>query len=257
MLRGVVAFGHRAVVTCKLALAVYLYKGSNYEPLLLLTFNTPWKDLNVEICNEAFCALGKTGRIGLQLVRYFQETMLWAPFLHRLVPIKELKSSMVTSASCHWQTCSAKYMGLITCIPLSPKSHIYWPASYHFRAVSQKYLKCFLPDYCPHFAPNKTTHSAHVLLFFFQSTASTFQNHSADHAPSPLENVQWLVFISIYKIRSSMFIAAHWTLHNLTQPHHYTLCLSAPVCLLFCTPVFSSTIQPPFFGMGNLDFTTF
>ena len=34
-------------------------QGLNHEPLQLLTFNTPWKALRVEIRREALCALGK------------------------------------------------------------------------------------------------------------------------------------------------------------------------------------------------------
>ena len=45
-------------------------------------------------------ALGKTGRTSLQIVRYFQEKILWAKFLHLLISRKALKSLMVTSAPC-------------------------------------------------------------------------------------------------------------------------------------------------------------
>ena len=48
----------------------------------------------MKIRNEALCALGKTGRIGLQIVRSFQEKIL----LHLLIPRKTLASLMVTSA---------------------------------------------------------------------------------------------------------------------------------------------------------------
>ena len=44
--------------------------------LQLLTFNTPLKGVQVESRNEALCALGKTGRTGLQIVRYFQDLNL-------------------------------------------------------------------------------------------------------------------------------------------------------------------------------------
>ena len=33
------------------------------------------------IRNEALCALGKAGRIGLQIVRHFQEAILWVLLL--------------------------------------------------------------------------------------------------------------------------------------------------------------------------------
>ena len=41
----------------------------------------PWKEFRVKIINEALCALGKTGRTGLQIVRSFQEKILWVPIL--------------------------------------------------------------------------------------------------------------------------------------------------------------------------------
>ena len=61
----------------------------NHEPLQLLTLNTPWKELRVEIRSEARCALGKLA--GLQVVRYFQK-ILSLRFLHLLVSRKALKS---------------------------------------------------------------------------------------------------------------------------------------------------------------------
>ena len=48
----------------------------------------------MKIRNEALCALGKTGRTGLQIIRSFQEKIL----LHLLIPRKTLTSLMVTSA---------------------------------------------------------------------------------------------------------------------------------------------------------------
>ena len=79
--------------TCHLPL-----QGLNHALRQLLTFTTPWKELRVESRNEALCALGKTGRTGLQIVRYFQEPILWAQFLNLLISRKALKSFMVTSA---------------------------------------------------------------------------------------------------------------------------------------------------------------
>ena len=43
---------------------------------------------------------GKAGRTALQIVRYFQEMILWAQFLHLFVSRKALKSLTVTSAPC-------------------------------------------------------------------------------------------------------------------------------------------------------------
>ena len=46
------------------------------------------------LCSE------KTGRTGLQIVRYFQKKTLWAQFLHLLISGKALKSFMGRSAPC-------------------------------------------------------------------------------------------------------------------------------------------------------------
>ena len=81
--------------TCHLPL-----QGLNHMLLQLLTFDTPWKEFRVEGRNEALCALGKTGKTGLQIVRYFQEPILWAHFLYLLLSRKALKSFMVMSAPC-------------------------------------------------------------------------------------------------------------------------------------------------------------
>ena len=43
-----------------------------------LIFKTPWKELRVERRTKEFCALGKTCKIGLQIIRYFQESIFWA-----------------------------------------------------------------------------------------------------------------------------------------------------------------------------------
>ena len=84
---------------------IYDYKGAlptenwhlpSTSPLQLLPFNIPWKEFRVEIRNEALCALGRTGRTGLQvdIFRRFYEPK----FLHLLISRKALKSLMVTSA---------------------------------------------------------------------------------------------------------------------------------------------------------------
>ena len=51
---------------------------------------------------------GKTGRIGLQIVRHFQESILWAQFLYLLIFRKAQKSFMVTTAPHDWQKPPAK-----------------------------------------------------------------------------------------------------------------------------------------------------
>ena len=44
--------------------------------LQLLAYNTPRKEFRMEGRNELVGALGKPGRTGLQIVRYFQELVL-------------------------------------------------------------------------------------------------------------------------------------------------------------------------------------
>ena len=57
----------------------------------------------MESRKEVLYALGKTGRIGLQIVKYFQELILGAQYLHPLVSRKALKSFMVMTAPCDYQ----------------------------------------------------------------------------------------------------------------------------------------------------------
>ena len=78
--------------TCHLPL-----QGLSQWPLWPLTFNTPWKEFRMEIRNEAFCALGKTGRTGLQ-IDTFRRRFFEPKFLHLLISRKALKWLMVTSA---------------------------------------------------------------------------------------------------------------------------------------------------------------
>ena len=62
--------------TCHLPL-----RGSNSEPLQLLTFNTPWKEFRVESRNGALCALGKlAGQVfrGLGIFR----SQIYEPISH-------------------------------------------------------------------------------------------------------------------------------------------------------------------------------
>ena len=84
------------VVTYKLALAICLYNDQTMSCYSCWPSNTLWKEFRMEIRNEALCALGKTSRTGLQILRYFQEVILWAWFLHLLIPRKVLKCFMVS-----------------------------------------------------------------------------------------------------------------------------------------------------------------
>ena len=105
--------------TCHLPL-----QGLNHKLLWLLTFNTSWKEFRVEIRNEALCALGKPSRTGLQIVRYYQEKILRAQFLHLLISRKALKSFMVTSAPCDYQQPSAKMCAWLHVSPFTKITYI-------------------------------------------------------------------------------------------------------------------------------------
>ena len=98
----------------------------------------------------------RTVPIGLRIAWYFQKLILWAQFLYLPISRRALKSFMAMTAPHHEQKPSAKCMCLIACIPLR-QNHIFTDLSpYFFGAVSQSYLKCYLPRHSSHFAPNKT-----------------------------------------------------------------------------------------------------
>ena len=76
-------------------------QGLNHVLLVvqLLIFSTSWKKFRKESRNELLCALGKTGRTGLQIVRYIQKLILWAQFLYLLISREALKSFTVMTFS--------------------------------------------------------------------------------------------------------------------------------------------------------------
>ena len=79
-------------VNYKLAFALgachLLLQELNQVLLQMLIFNTPWNKLRGKSRNETLLVLGKAGRTGLQMVRYFQELFLQAWFL---CPLKSRK----------------------------------------------------------------------------------------------------------------------------------------------------------------------
>ena len=60
-------------------------------------FQHPWKEFRVKVRNEALCALGKTGRTGLQ-IDLFRRRFYESQFLHRLISRETLTSLTVKSA---------------------------------------------------------------------------------------------------------------------------------------------------------------
>ena len=108
------------------------------------------------------CALRKTGRTGIHLVRYFQEKVLQAQFL---------ASSHIFSKGniCFlWLTANfCQNVYLITWIPLY-HHHIYTHLPpYHFRAVPQSYHRSCLLGYSSHFVPDKTESQLSQYVSFF------------------------------------------------------------------------------------------
>ena len=98
----------------------------------------------------------ETGRTGLQKVRYFQELISCSQSSHLLISRKGLIPFMVTSAPLDWQKIFCKISAWLHWRPPSPKSHILTFLPYFFVAVSQSYLRCCLPGWSPHIAPDKT-----------------------------------------------------------------------------------------------------
>ena len=125
----------------------------NHQPLQLLTFtfNPPWKELLMKIRSEALCALGKTGGTGLQIVRYFEEKILWAQFSSYLEKHQNhLRHLLLATRSkpllkCLLD-CSTRFTEIVCNTELP---------TYLFGIVLHSALKC-----CPHFAPNKMTHNS-------------------------------------------------------------------------------------------------
>ena len=104
----------------------------------------------------------KTGRTSLQIVRYFQELILWAQFLYLLISRKALKSfvmMLVSRDSQKLHETSRSYLQKICAwlhVLALCQNHIYSVLPlYLFGTVSQSYLRCCLPGCSSHIAPNK------------------------------------------------------------------------------------------------------
>ena len=147
--------------TCHLSL-----QGLNHVLLQLLIFSTLWKEFRAESRNEAPCALGKTGRTGLQIVRYFLEPILWAHFLYLLA----LKSFMLMTAPRDWQKPSAKHVRDSMYSTFPKITHLLaFPPTASEKIFSAVWIVVFraivlvLPQ---------IKFNSHIALFFFQSTTS-------------------------------------------------------------------------------------
>ena len=82
-------------VNYKLALAIYLHRIKSCATAAA-DLQQPLKGVQGGEQKWGTLCSGKSGRTGLQIVRYFQEQILWAQFLYLLIFRKVLKSFMVT-----------------------------------------------------------------------------------------------------------------------------------------------------------------
>ena len=126
-------------------------------------------------------AQGKAGRTGLQMVRYFQEPILWDQFWYLLICIKALKSFMVMTVP-HDQKSFRKLVesfwkniGLIAYILPSPKSHIHWPFP---PASLEQFLRATWDGFSQAatliLPPIKLNSNSHIVFCFFFFSVQTF-----------------------------------------------------------------------------------
>ena len=137
-------------------------QGLNHVLLQLLIFKTPWNKFRVE----------RTGKIGLQIIRYFQEPIFWA---HSYI-----SSIYKSTKTLHSDDCSLwlavilckKYVWLLV-LPFH-QSYIYTDLLPRlFVAFSQSYLKSCLQSYSPHFGPPKRFNSQLSCCALLNSTCIT------------------------------------------------------------------------------------
>ena len=122
---------------------------------------------------------GKTGRIGIKIVRYFQDLISWAQFLNLLISSKSTKifhgdkySFWLAESLKRLAEMSRKICALLRVLSLY-ENHIYWPTPHPrlFGAVSQNYMKCFFLGCSSHFAQIKL--NSQNVCHFFKSTEVT------------------------------------------------------------------------------------
>ena len=119
-------------------------------------FRDSLKEFRVENRNKVLWAQGKTGRTGLQIVRYFQETTLWAPSSCISSYVKNTKILHGDDCSLWLAETFCKNPAWLHIFPLY-QNHLYTDLlPCRFGAVSQSYLRCWIEGYCPHFALRKT-----------------------------------------------------------------------------------------------------
>ena len=139
-----------------------LLQGLNHVLQQLLALKSPQKQFRVESRNEALCARWIFDRIGFQIVRSFQELILWAlilvfPHIQKSTKILYGDNCSLWLAKVHETSRNLLEKYVLACI-FSPFTEITYILTFPpclFGAVSQRYLRHCLPGYSLHFAPNK------------------------------------------------------------------------------------------------------
>ena len=150
-----------------------LLQGLSHVLLQPLTFNTPWRSWGWrEEMGHSVLREKLAGQV-LQIVRYSQELILWAQFSYNLISRKAPKSFTVMTVSCDSQKLhetSRNFLENMCSIagtpPITKITHILIFLPCLCGAVSQRYLRCRLPDLSSHFAPQKTYFTTLTLCIF-------------------------------------------------------------------------------------------
>ena len=107
--------------------------------------------------------LWETDSTGLQIVRYFQEKILWAQFLHKLLSRKTLKSLTVISAPRDQQQASAK---MYACTSFTKITYVLTFCSisleHFFRVIWNVFFQAVVPQ-----IKLKSQFSCYAFFFFF------------------------------------------------------------------------------------------
>ena len=211
---NLVLFRQPQIGTCHLPL-----QGLNHVPLQPLTFYTPEGVQCGEQKRGTLCSR-KTDWTGLQIVRYSQELILWAQFLHLLISRKPLKSFMVTLflvtsedftrlAEAFWKKC---FMAWISPSPKITYILTFSPASLEqfLRAIwgaDSRAAVSSLPQIKLNFQ------LSHTAFFSFRSTSSYLERYEilrGDDYFSWLAESFWKNMCSIACIPPSPKSHIHW-----------------------------------------------
>ena len=142
--------------------------------------STPLKGVQVKSRNKALCALGKTGRIGPQIVDIFR-----SQFYELNSCISSYLEKILHGDVCFsWLAVTCTRLAETFCKKICAWLHVFLLHQNHiftdrppclFGAVCQSFLKCCLPGCSPHFAPSKTSLTT-LMLCIFSSRQWLIQN---------------------------------------------------------------------------------